>query len=431
MASFFDPFNTDEVGDPFTEESPRGAFGRPQPATSGPRPSLVGPVPGNQQAAPVVSSGVGTTPVPQPGTGFFSRMFTNPQAARNAQILEMNRQRFLPGGPLSGLSDTRKRELLKDPFSARRLIEAREAETRLRNRPLSAAGRQAQANIQSELDRQKKRHEARVKTLDAPDGPFADLDEQTKAGLRGSPDILKSVFEEMILAPAKQRRAEALRPPRPFEPTEVKKRAERAAAREDEILTAGATADQTRRSLDVIGGLLEQQKTGKLEPLRVTASEFLLDLGISPETIPLLNLPANAGPAQALDAFTSAQRLVVLSAFKGNQTERELAFTKRVLPRLANTKLGNTLVLEVSHRIAKLDQMMRDALEDHIENRRSSSSFGKVRRRIQRENPVWTKSMRNKIKAASKGPRAVTEEQIRAAKRPKRATFNPDTQRIE
>ena len=407
----FDPFNNSEVGDPFASQTPQPSGGGLIGSGVGQGPMSFGP----------------TSPASSGGSGFLSNFFGGGVAARNAQLLEANRRRFEPGGPLADVSPARRQNLLLSPRNARRLIEAREAEARLRNRPLSASARKAESVRLEDRKRLDDRHAARVKTLNDPTGPFKDMDPSTKEGLAGSPDVLKEVFEQNILGPAKLAIAQAARPPRPFEPTIEKKRAEKFAVIEETILTAGQTADQTLRSLDTIGGLLEQQRTGRLEPLRVSASEFLLDLGVKPETIPFLNLPADAGPAQALDAVTSAQRLVVLSAFKGNQTERELAFTKRVLPSLANTTLGNTLVLEVTRRTAQLDQIMRDALEDHIEAGKSPSSFGKTRRRIQRENPVWTKSMRNKIRAARVGPKAVTAEQIKAAKargNPKRINLN-------
>ena len=46
-----------------------------------------------------------------------------------------------------------KKELLKDPFSARRLIEAREAEAQLRSRPLSAGQRKAESVRVEDLER--------------------------------------------------------------------------------------------------------------------------------------------------------------------------------------------------------------------------------------------------------------------------------------
>ena len=427
----FDPFGENEFADPVAlpSQPPQAPAGGLIGGGVTPRPMSFGPAPAG-------------SPVPNAASqpGFLTELFA-PGSKRNAALLEANRQRFLPGGPLADVSPQQRQIMLQNPRNARRLIEAREAEARIRSRPLNAAQRKAESVRVEDLARERKRHESRVIALDDPTGIFKDIPESAKQALRGAPETLKRMTDEFLLAPGKARRAESLRPPRPFESAISKKRAERAAIREETILTAGATADQTLRSLDTIGGLLEQQRTGKLQPQRVAASEFLLDFGIDPSIIPLLDLPAEVGSAQALDAVTSAQRLVVLSAFKGNQTERELAFTKRVLPRLANTHLGNTLVLEVSRRIAKLDQIMRDALEEHILSEKPAAAFGKTRRRIQRENPVWTKSMRDKIKAARVGPSAVTEEQENAAKaqatrKGKVGTgrilkFNPKTRRLE
>ncbi len=242
------------------------------------------------------------------------------------------------------------------------------------------------------------------------------MDEATKQGLRGSPDILKSVFEEQILGPAKLRRAQALRPPKAFEPTITKKRAEKFANVEEKVLADGGIADQTLQSLDVMENLLKAQRQGRFQPERIGIAEALIDLGMDPSQIPLLNLPANVTAAQALDSVISAQRLVVLSAFKGNQTERELAFTKRTLPQISNTPAGNELTLQILKRRAKLDRAMRDALEDHIEKGGSPSSFGKVRRRIQRENPVWTSDMFANLPNAKKGGPSMTPAEVKAAK---------------
>ena len=131
MASIFDPFNTDEFGDPFSAEQERVAFGRRQAPVGGPQSPVMGQPTIPAQPVPAASS----------GPGFFTELF-NPGSQRNAQILEMNRQRFLPGEPLADISGSRRQQLLAIPRNARRLIEAREAEERIRSRLLTENQRQ-------------------------------------------------------------------------------------------------------------------------------------------------------------------------------------------------------------------------------------------------------------------------------------------------
>ena len=110
-----------EPFDPFDERQFEGisqpATQPPQAPTGGLFGSQVGPTP--MSFGPASAGGSGGQE-----QGFFSRLF-NPVdsvAARNAQILEANRLRFEPGGPLANVSAAQKANLLLSPKNARMLI---------------------------------------------------------------------------------------------------------------------------------------------------------------------------------------------------------------------------------------------------------------------------------------------------------------------
>jgi len=210
----FDPFDERQFDDPSSTPS--------QPilnAGGGLIGGGVGPTPMSFGPAPAGTSG-------GQGRGFLSNLFnpSDPVAIRNAQILEANRLRFEPGGALADVSAAQRANLLQSPRNARRLIEARQAEARLRSRPPTKF-QQQQLGIRRQefglqenrfgleqervgfeeerlgiqtgaVERKRLAHEARVRTLDDPTGPFANMNEATKQGLRGSPTALLKAFND-------------------------------------------------------------------------------------------------------------------------------------------------------------------------------------------------------------------------------------------
>lgn len=169
------------------------------------------------------------------------------------------------------------------------------------------------------------------------------------------------------------------------------------AKRFERFSEAGDTADATIANNEILRPLINVVQQGRFESARVTASEALRGIGVSPETVSRLGLPADTSLQNLFDARSANARLNVLSAFKGNQTERELAFTNRVVPSLERTRAGNILLLEVEDALARRAAAVRDAANEHVAKGGSMAKFGPTKRRIERENPVYTPELRQRI----------------------------------
>lgn len=143
------------------------------------------------------------------------------------------------------------------------------------------------------------------------------------------------------------------------ENAEAKALGEGAGKRANETMAAAGSAPKKLQNLARMEGLLENVKTGKIEPARMNISAWAKSLGLDDDAAVRLGLdPKGVGTSQAIEALTNEMTLGHIGPGglpANNFSDADRRFITEISPNLGNDKEANRLKIEASRRLANLD----------------------------------------------------------------------------
>lgn len=150
-----------------------------------------------------------------------------------------------------------------------------------------------------------------------------------------------------------------------------------AAKRANDTLDRMRAASTTIRRMVDLQTRLDQIDTGKLAPGMATIGAWAKGFGGSDETLATMGIdPKLPGTAESIKAVTGRMVVDMIGAggFPANNfSDADRAFLLETVPRLANTPLGNRLIIEAAKRAAAVDVEKGKALQEWRRNNKGKS----------------------------------------------------------
>jgi hypothetical protein len=187
-----------------------------------------------------------------------------------------------------------------------------------------------------------------------------------------------------------------------YDQTEGKNLAEERQAISDDA----KTGRQTLPLVDVLDGLFQQVGTGKTVPLTTTLKGWAKSLGVD---LPAMGITDNVGSAEAVSALTREVSLKFIQQTKGSISNAEMQIFASMVPNIANTPEGNTILLNAMRAVAKRQIEIEKAARKYESQRggRIDRGFSDIKDEIFARHPLLPPDLvaqTNKAPAPGPGP---------------------------
>lgn len=161
---------------------------------------------------------------------------------------------------------------------------------------------------------------------------------------------------------------------------------------------------QTLPLVDILGTLFDQVGTGKTVPMTTTLKGWAKSLGVD---LPALGITDNVGSAEAASALTREVSLKFIQQTKGSVSNAEMQIFAAMVPNIANTPEGNTILLNAMRAVAKRQIEIEKAARQYESQRggRIDRGFADIKGEIFARHPLFPPGLAEQAtRAPAPGP---------------------------